>query len=114
MNNAKWRKLFIAWAKSSIKIEYSEWFFIDSEGKQVHPLPIEANLMEKRFSDGQFQPFEYKWIRSIFIPKRFRPIVNVGFEIIQDTEGLKEVAQKIGSFPIFDAKDGIEIRGYEK
>lgn len=114
MNNAKWRKLFIGWAKSGIKIEFTEWSFIGSEHKETHRLPHENELMDIRFSDGQFQPFEYKWIRTIYIPKSYRPVPNVGFERNQDIEGLKEIARKLGHFPIFEIVNGIEIRGYEK
>ncbi len=114
MSNTKWRKLFLCWARSGIEIEHSEWSFLDSEHKEIHRLPCENDLMENRFSDGQFQPFEYKWILTIYIPKNYKPISKVGFERKQNIEGLKEISKSFGNFPIFEKEDGIEIRGYEK
>ena len=114
MSNIKWRKPFLCWARSGIEIEHSEWSFLGSEHKEIHRLPCENDLMENRFSDGQFQPFEYKWIFTIYIPKNYKPISKVGFERNQDIDGLKEIAKSLGNFPIFEKEDGIEIRGYEK
>ena len=114
MNNTKWRKLFLCWAKSGIKIKFSEWSFIDSEHKVIHRLPYEKDLLENRFSDGHFQPFEYKWISTIYIPNSYKPVNKVGFMLEQDTGGLKEIAKSVGNFPIFLKNGGIEIRGYEK
>ena len=114
MSNTKWRKLFFCWAKSGIKIKFSEWSFIGSEHKEIYRLPNENDLMENRFSDGYFQPFEYKWISTIYIPSNYKPVSKVGFMLEQDTDGLKEIAKSVGNFPIFNKKGGIEIRGYEK
>jgi len=114
MSNSKWYKLFVTWDKSGIEIEFSEWSFIGSDHKEVHRLPYENELYDERFSDGYFQPFEYKWIESIYIPNTYRPISGVGFERKQDIEGLIRSASTVGKFPIFRTSGGIEIRGYEK
>ena len=65
MNNSKWRKLFIAWAKSGLEIEYSVWSFIDSEYEEVHRLPREYDISDTRFADGHFQPFESSLYRPM-------------------------------------------------
>lgn len=114
MSNSKWLKLFSAWAESDIEIDFSNWKYIDSDHEEVHCLPKSNDLLENRFSDGRFQPFEYKWILSIYIPQTYRPVSNVGFERKQNIEELKSIARNVGQFPIFDIKNGIEIRGYEK
>lgn len=114
MNNSKWLKLFSAWAESDVVIDVSHWRFIDSEHEEVHCLPKINDLLPNRFSDGRFQPFEYKWILSINIPRTYKPVSNVGLEREQDIDLLKSIAQSLGRFPIFDTENGIEIRGYEK
>lgn len=113
MNNSKWLKLFSAWADSGVEIEVSYWRFIESDHEETHRLPRKQDLMVNRFADGQFQPFEYKWILSIAIPATFKPVKNVGFERKQDTEKLKSIANALGKYPIFDIENGIEVRGYE-
>ncbi|MGY8872259.1 MAG: hypothetical protein ACKVJE_17620 [Pseudomonadales bacterium] len=114
MNNSKWLKLFSAWADSDVEIDVSHWKFIESEHEEVHCLPKAHDLLQNRFADGRFQPFEYKWILSIFIPRTYKPVSNVGFKREQDIEKLKSIANSLGQFPIFDVDSGIEIRGYEQ
>jgi hypothetical protein len=114
MNNAKWRKLFLAWARSGIEISHAEWSYIDSENIDILPLPQEYDVLEERFADGRFQPFEYKWIRKIKIPHQYRPKLEIGYEKKQDTATLKRIASDLGQFPIFNMADGIEVRGYEE
>ena len=114
MNNAKWRKIFTAWAKSGIEIAQAEWEFIGTDHKEFHPLPRENELMERRFADGQFQPFEYKWILAIRIPQKYKPISNVGFERKQDVNSLVDIAKNLGYFPVFETENGVEIIGYER
>lgn len=113
MNNSKWLKLFSAWAESGVDIEVSYWRFIESHHEEVHRLPSKQDLMVNRFADGQFQPFEYKWILSVAIPATYKPVNNVGFERKQDIEKLKSIANALGKYPIFDVENGIEVRGYE-
>jgi hypothetical protein len=114
MNNSKWLKLLSAWADSGVEIDVSHWRFIDSEHEEVHCLPNAYDLLQNGFADGMFQPFEYKWILSIFIPRTYKPVSNVGFEREQDLETLKSIAKALGQFPIFESENGIEIRGYEQ
>jgi hypothetical protein len=114
MNNSKWLKLFSAWAESDVEIDMSLWRFIDSEYEEIHSLPRKDDLMQNRFVDGRFQPFEYKWILSISIPRIYKPIANVGYEREQNIGLLKSIASAIGQFPIFDTENGIEVRGYER
>lgn len=113
MNNSKWLKLFSAWAESGVEIEVSRWTFIDSDHEEIYSLPKSHDLLQNRFADGKFQPFEYKWILSIHIPRTYKPLSNVGFEHEQDIDQLKSIAKTLGKFPVFDTEHGIEIRGYE-
>ena len=114
MSNAKWRKLFIALAKANLNIHKAEWSFIDSEQTMILPLPTERDLLADRFADGRFQPFEYKWILSINVPRQFRLKDEVGYFVKQDVELIKSVASNVGKMPIFETEEGIEIRGYDK
>lgn len=114
MSDSKWIKLFTGWAESGVEVDVSYWYFIGSTHTETHPLPKIFDLQQTRFTDGGFQPFEYKWILSIVIPKSYKPVKNVGFERKQDVEKLKQIANAIGQFPIFDTDEGIEIRAYEE
>ncbi len=114
MSNAKWRKLFMAIAKADLNIHQAEWSFIDSEHTMNLPLPCERDLLESRFADGRFQPFEYKWILNIKIPRQFRLKDKVGYFVKQDVDLIKCIASGLGEMPIFETEDGIEIRGYDK
>ena len=71
-------------------------------------------MLESRFADGRFQPFEYKWILCIRIPRQFRLKDKVGYFAEQDVELLKKIASEVGEMPIFETEDGVEIRGYDK
>lgn len=113
MNNSKWRKLFLAWAHSGIEIEHCVWSYIDSDNQDILPLPKVHDLSDVRFADGRFQPFEYKWIKNIKIPGKYKPFKGVGLNREQDITGLKHVAAKLGHYPIFDVAAGIEVRAYE-
>lgn len=114
MSNTKWRKLFIALAKADIYIHQAEWSFIGSAHTMTLPLPCERDLLETRFADGRFQPFEYKWILNIKIPRQFRLKDKIGYFVQQDVELVKSIASELGKMPIFVTEDGIEIRGYDK
>jgi hypothetical protein len=114
MNNAKWRKLFGALASANVGVRKAEWSFIDSDHTMKLPLPSENDLLEKRFADGRFQPFEYKWILCIKIPQQYRFKDKVGYYVKQDVELIKNIASELGEMPIFETEDGIEIRGYDK
>jgi len=97
MNNSKWFKLLTAWAESGVEIESSKWKFIVSDHEEEHCLPKTNDLLQNRFADGRFQPFEYKWIHSVYIPRTYRPVSDVGFERT-----------------IVILNNGIEVRAYEK
>ncbi|CAH0991143.1 hypothetical protein SIN8267_01245 [Sinobacterium norvegicum] len=113
MNNSKWFKLFSAWADSGIEVDHSIWRFLDSDHQEIHRLPIKRDLLHNRFNDGRFQPFEYKWIFSVFIPRRYKPVSNVGYEREQDIDSLKSIADTLGKYPVFETEEGLEVRGYE-
>lgn len=114
MSDTKWRKLFRLLSRAQVKVERATWHFIDLPHPMTQGLPREDELAETRFRDGRFQPFEYKWIRSIEIPREYRPIANVGYAKQQPIDKLVEVLEAAGQFPIEETPDGIAIIAYRK
>ena len=91
MSNAKWRKVLTAIATSSIEIRRCEFKCIDSEYVSVMPgAPQVRDLMERRFADSGWQPFEYKWIEWIRFPRQFKPRQGIGFVVTQDVGELQK------------------------
>lgn len=114
MSNAKWLRLFRALINSGLVIEKACWKFIDSEHSEWKSFPEERDLMPTRFADGKFQPFEYKWIESVFVPARYRPIQNVGYEKTQDVSALVAVLAAEGQLPIVQSEEGLTIHAYQR
>ncbi len=114
MNNTKRRKLFVALADANINVQQAEWSFIDTDHTITLPLPGRCDLLETRFADGRFQPFEYKWIHRIRISKQFRLKDKIGYYIEQDLDAIKSIASNLGQMPVFETNEGIGIRGYDK
>lgn len=113
MSNAKWLELFGAAADSGVVINRATWRFIDTEHVQENPLPHRAQLLPSRFADGRFQPFEYKWILSIFIPREYRVKPDVGATRLQDVTRLRAALDAAGNFPLVERGDGLSIVAYE-
>jgi hypothetical protein len=114
MSNAKWLKLFRAVIDAGIAVERAQWRFIDSEHSIQVSFPEERDLGPTRFADGKFQPFEYRWIESVYVPNVFRPTPSVGYEKRQDTGALVAALEKVGRFPVEVSPDGITIVGYRR
>ncbi|MEW7973704.1 MAG: hypothetical protein AB2794_08960 [Candidatus Thiodiazotropha endolucinida] len=114
MSNSKWLRLFKAVAGSGIEVQRSEWHFIDSDNVLLYPMPQESQLMAERFKDGLFQPFEYKWIKSIFIPSSFKPTLGAGYTVQQDTAGVLSAIQRTGQFATELTENGLWIHAYKK
>ncbi|HBF28767.1 hypothetical protein [Rhizobium sp.] len=115
MNNTKWLRLFCTVINAGIPIKQASWKLIDLPRAMLMPFPDFHELLPTRFSDGRFQPFEYKWIESIFVPHRYRPIANVGYEKIQDTTALwVALTSAQEQFPVEQSDTGITIRGYHR
>ncbi len=114
MSDAKWLKLFRAIIQAGIHIERAEWRFIDTAHSMWKSFPAEKDLLPTRFADGKFQPFEYRWLESVYIPGRFRPIADVGFERQQDTEAIIAALASVGQFNIEENADGITIHAYRR
>lgn len=112
MSNAKWLSFFRALIQAGIAIERAQWRFIDSSHAIWMSFPAEHDLMPTRFADGKFQPFEYRWLESIFIPHRFKPVPNAAFEREQDTAAMLEALAQAGQFPIEASADGLVLRAY--
>ena len=92
MSNAKWRKVFTAIATSTVEIRRCEFKCIDSPHVSTMPrAPLVRELMERRFTDGLWQPFEYKWIEWFRFPRQFKPYAGVGLVVTQDVEALQRV-----------------------
>lgn len=114
MSNAKWLRLFRAVIQAGISIERAEWRFIGSAHSLWQSFPSERDLMPTRFSDGKFQPFEYRWLESVFIPSRFGSIVGVGYEQEQDTRAIAAVLDVAGQFSIEKSESGLTIYAYRR
>jgi hypothetical protein len=92
MSNAKWRKVFTAIAESAVDVRRCEFKCIDSDYVTVHSrAPQVSELLERRFTDGLWQPFEYKWIEWFRFPRQFQPYPGVGLVVTQDVEALQTV-----------------------
>ncbi len=60
----------------------------------------EKDLLPNRFADGRFQPFEYRWLESVYIPSRFRPNARVEYERKQDTGAIATALSKVKKFSL--------------
>ena len=112
MSDAKWRRVFAAIARAGVVIEEAEWRFIDTERTAKIGLPAEADLYPTRLSDGRFQCLEYRWIRSIHVPRDYRPITDVGFTRTQDIMALRSAIESAGRFQYSEDENGLTIFGY--
>ena len=112
MSNAKWLKFFRAVISVGVTLDRVRWKFIDTEHFVELSFPGEQDLEPTRFADGKFQPFEYRWLESVFIPHAFKPRAGVGYVQKQDTAAVVAVLEKTGQFPIEVSPEGITIRGY--
>jgi len=92
MSNTKWRKVFTAIAESPVEVRRCELKCIDSDYVAVQGrAPQVRELMERRFTDSIWQPFEYKWIEWFRFPRQFKPYPGVGLVVTQDVEALRAV-----------------------
>lgn len=114
MSNAKWVRLLKAIAHSGIKIERSQWQYIDDGLTVCNPMPREKDLLPTRFADGMFQPFEYRWLEWVFIPHEYKPQPGVGFVRKQDTKSLLKVINAVGQFEVEVSEEGIRLLAYRK
>ena len=114
MSDSKWLRLFRAVNSAGISLPKVKWSYIGYDHSEWISFPEEHDLSAHRFADGRFQPFEYRWIESIFIPRRYRPVADVGYEEEQDTDGVVEALSAAGQFEISQSEDGITIYGYKK
>jgi hypothetical protein len=112
MSDTKWRKLFLAVHRAGVGIERAIWRFIDSDRPFEMGLPREDELDATMIRDGRFQPTEYKWIESIFVPSEYRPRADVGYTKRQDVDGLVKVLQSVADFMLEKRLDGVAILGY--
>jgi hypothetical protein len=114
MSNAKWRKVLRAIATTDLGLTRSEWKCIDSDHVLVHAIPRLADILENRFADGQFQPFEYKWIEWVRFPRSYRPHCGEVYEVRQDVEGLKHLLQACGKLRLIFDEAGLTLFAYER
>ncbi len=114
MSDAKWLKLFRAIIQAGIHVERAEWRFIDSAHSMWKSFPSETDLTPTRFADGKFQPFGYRWLESVYVPRTFRPVADVGFERQQDTAAIVAALALAGQFNIEENADGITIHAYRR
>jgi hypothetical protein len=114
MSDAKWLSFFRAITHAGITVERAEWRFIDSTHSIWQSFPSENDLLPTRFADGKFQPFEYRWLESIYVPSSFKSTVGVGYERHQDTGAIVDTLAKVGQFPIEESAGGITLQAYHR
>jgi len=114
MSNAKWLSFFRSIIQAGIIIERAEWRFIDSTESMWKPLPSEHDLLPTGFADGKFQPFDFRWIESIYIPASFKPIEGVGYERHQDTEAVIGALAEAGQFQVEVSANGVKLHAYRR
>ncbi len=113
MSNAKWRRVFTAIADAGIVSLQSEWKHIDTdEITYKYQMPAHRDLLERRFQDGYFQPYEYRWIHWIRIPRRYFD-ESVGLTREQDLTALQAALEASRAMTKIDA-DAITILAYEQ
>lgn len=114
MSNAKWLRLFNAVIQAGLNIERAEWRFIDSNHCFRQSFPTSNDLLPTRFADGAFQPIEYRWLESVFIPGSYRPTPGVGYERRQDIAAVLTALKKAGQFEVEESAGGITIHAYRR
>ncbi|MEM6554100.1 MAG: DUF6678 family protein [Planctomycetota bacterium] len=90
MSNAKWRKVLSAISATRTNVTRCEFKCIDSDYITKVRSPQSHDIEHVRFTDGPFQPFEYKWVEWFRFPRRYKPYPNVGYLIEQDVEALHD------------------------
>lgn len=112
MSDTKWRRAFTAIAGSGVKIERAIWRFIDGEAPWETGLPSVEELDERRLRDGRFQPVEYRWIESIFIPRTFRRRKEIVLDIEQPVDAVIDALRREGDFFLQIRDEGVTVVGY--
>jgi hypothetical protein len=112
MSNAKWRKVLRAIATAEMRLSRSEWKCIDSDHVSVHSIPRVTDILERRFADGQFTPFEYKWIEWVRFPRAYRPYRGTAYEVVQDIDGLKQLLDTCGKLCLAVDDSGLTLFAY--
>ena len=112
MSNAKWYKVFQAIAIAQLGITRATWKFISSEHLFNDGVPSLHDLLPSRLADGSFQPVEYKQIEWILFPRIWRPRAEVGYEVLQEIEGLGKVLESVGQLQTVKDGRGLIVFGY--
>lgn len=115
MSNTKWRKVFAAIDESGISIRRCEFKCIDSDYITMEPRPpLTRELMETRFADSIWQPFEYKWIEWFRFPREFKPYPGVGLAVYQDLEALRDAIMAAAAACLELDADYLWLYGYRR
>jgi hypothetical protein len=114
MSNAKWRKVLRVLATADVGFTRLEWKCIDSDHILIHGIPRLTDILENRFADGQFQPFEYKWIEWVRFPRTYRPYPGEVYEVRQDVEGLSQALAACGQLRLVLNDAGLTLFAYER
>ena len=112
MSSAKWYRVFQAIADAQLGVTKATWKFIWSEHLFDDGVPRLCDLLPSRLVDGLFQPVEYKWIEWIFFPRLWRPRADVGYEVSQNIELLKQVLEGVGQLESVEDDKGLTLFGY--
>jgi len=113
MSDAKWLRFFHEVIRSGVPIEQAAWQYLGATSPIWQSFPQVNDLMPTRFADGKFQPWEYRWLESVFIPAAFKPTPGVGYERKQDVEAVAAKLGAAGQFPIEVSAAGLTLRAYQ-
>ena len=114
MSNAKWRKTLAALARICDKSIDIKICTIDGlEVITVRP-PHEKDINENRFNDGAYQPFEYKWIEWLLIPRRQAVKIGVDLYREQNVDSIRIILENEVKLDSELTNEGLYIFGYKK
>jgi hypothetical protein len=114
MSNAKWRKTLAALVKLCDKSIDLKICTIDCrEVITVRP-PQDNDINESRFNDGAYQPFEYKWIEWLLIPRKQAVKIGVDLYRAQNVDNIKINLEGQVKLDSELTNDGLYIVAYKK
>lgn len=114
MSNAKWRKALAAMGDANIKMVRTEYKVIDSDYiSHIDRCPGHPDIDIRCFSDGSFQPFEYKWVEWMRFPRRVQTREGIGHYVNQDVESLHRAIQQATAATMEMDEDYLWLFGYK-
>lgn len=113
MSDAKWVRLFNAIIDAEIDLPFVRISYIDWDRTTWKRFPRRSDVLPERFADGAtYEPFEYKWIESIFIPREFTYGETDRRVRSQDVAAVEAALHRVGRFCLELDEQGLTIWAY--